>query len=739
MRLKHREPGSFNRFSFFFCVLLFSGCAGVDNAAALYDKAQKEEKNSSLELAEKAYIACAAHSANAKSPYYQLASVNRLTELEKRAGNHSRSRTYMNQAATIAETLNEKTAAISTTNENQQLDKEKHIAIMRLADSLYEDGNFVSAKRLYEQAADLEERMKEKPGENSAVERIKLLDRQAKTENEDVSQRLSVANFSGKLRGPKAAQRSDERHKSMVQLSEMCVAYMERGDKSLAPKLLAALEQMRTTYGFRENEYRRAYKEVTASLVSRSNFALVTPLLEKDMKMFSSFSQADLESAVPEAVDNATFYTQDLMILALMKLHQKRHDEMLEICQKIEKLAPRVIPPNSLTEAEFLSSMALALERTGKKDKALPYRERQMRIIGRTANQIYLYAFALSCYAQDLIDVGRLEDAEKAAEELLRLKRTMKKDSLTIPTYVSYAELLIRIGKNEKARQILLEAIPLCEAEKDKSTLLKCYVMLSSACATSRVPEALLYARRAEDVVRKYGDYRQQSLAKILHSAATYEVQLGRNRDAIRTLDRGIAWQMAHDRANRAITVELYNLKAVALGHLNDWPGEKAMHKKAIELCRQLKPQEPIALASTLAQAAGQCQINGELGEAEKYFREAVETLKGSTDPGQKQSFLTYKAALGTCLAQERKGEPEAQTIKDEILPIYKSNLTRSDFADFTLCLCTAELCAALNDTTNQKLLMQEADSIYKRNKGSLKLFEKRMERQHQSLKAKRA
>jgi len=730
---------SFYQLSCSLLVLLLSGCATSDQAAALYAKAEKEAQANNPKLAEATYLACAAYSSESKSQYYQLAAINRLTELEKQLGNATKSRQYMTQAATLAEKLDASSGSAASDKTNALLAKERHLALMRLADSLYEDGNFVSAKKLYEQASSLEAMPQLKNAENAASERIRILDQQAKAENENFDRRLAINRNSKEFRGADAAKRANDRQKLIEKLSSTASAFLESGNEELVPRLLDMLYQLRSEYSYREDAYRRAYKEVASALIARKRFDVLAPLVEEDVRKVSSYTKVDLDAAVPEAVDNATFHTQDLIILSQMMMHQKRYAETLATIQKVEVVAPKVIRPNSPLEVEFLTSLASAYEQNGQRLRALPIRERQMEILNTAVNQPFVYVDALFNYRRDLIEVGRLDEAEKFSEEMIQTVKGLKTKVHTIPAYMSYCDLLMRNKKFEKARPVLLEAIKICQAQNNTAALLNCYVMLSTACSQSSLKEALTYSKHAEGLIRKHGDFGQQQMALIMLNSASYEVQLGKNKDAIGTLDSAIAWQIEHKQTQSACTVALYNLKAIALGNLNDWSGEKIVRSKAIEICRQMNPPQPSVLASTLTQAAGHYQQKAEFAKAEEYFREAIRALDGKTEPEHKQSCLTYKAALGACLAQGRKSSKEARALKDEILNAYKASFTSSQDSNLSLCLGAAELCNLLNDKDNQKLVMQDAETIFRRNKDSLKPFEKRMENQRQSLKAKQA
>ncbi len=187
--------------------LAISSCTQPDNLAAeLYKKGQAAEASKDWIQAEKHYLETISAALESKSEYYHLASINRLTDVEASLHSPSKAKSYMNQAATLAEKMENE-------NKNFRGDKplaqEKHAAIMRLANWLFEDGNYVSARRLYGKAFNLEEELKLDPKDNSsAANCIKKLDSLESFEHSQVSSQLGKNGYSTALRGPEAAQRA---------------------------------------------------------------------------------------------------------------------------------------------------------------------------------------------------------------------------------------------------------------------------------------------------------------------------------------------------------------------------------------------------------------------------------------------------------------------------------------------------------------------------------------------------
>ncbi len=184
--------------------LAISGCTQPDNLAAeLYKKGQAAEVSKDWKQAEKQYLETLSAALESKSAHYHLASINRLTDVEVSLHNPSKAKSYMNQAATLAEKMENENKNFSG---NEPLAREKHVAIMRLANWLFEDGNYVSARRLYGKAFNLEEELKIDPkDDSSAANRIKKLDALESFEHSQVSSQLGKNGYSTALRGPEAA------------------------------------------------------------------------------------------------------------------------------------------------------------------------------------------------------------------------------------------------------------------------------------------------------------------------------------------------------------------------------------------------------------------------------------------------------------------------------------------------------------------------------------------------------
>lgn len=718
-----------------------SGCTqSNDQTGVIFRKAQEEEAAGGFKLAEQYYLACISSSLETGSKYYQLASVNRLTELEKKLNSPTRSKIYMNQAATLAEKSDGKSDKKTSEEEKLQLAQERHLALMRLADWLYEDGNFISARKLYEQAAELEKTFPLKSAaETTAKERIHELDKQAKSENDEIVTRLSANRFTDSLRGPAAAQRARDRHLMMVSVSKASADYLNGGDVALARKAVELLSQLRTIFGPREDEYRRSYREVINALIVRENFELGIPLVEADMKEFSAFTPAALEAAIPEAVENATFNTQDLLIMAEIRFKQKRYKEMLELCKNVETLAPKVIRENSPLQLEYFGCMALALEYNNQRTAALPFRKKHLEMFKKAHDIPMSYADLLHFYKLDLLAAGMNAEAETVADKILEVKKTVKGESNIVPSFLEHAGELIKNGKYEKARQVLVDALPHCRKYKNKRALLNCYTLLFQVCSRNHLQDAIEYSKCAEDMLRKEGDLGQkQVMVQALLTRATAETQLGQDKEALRTLDRAIDWQLSGNDELSAYTAALLNLKAQVLGRTADWEAEKKCRSQAIDVCRRINPPQPAPLASTLTQAALQYMKRKEYDGAENYLREAIRALSGAKNAEDKEALLNCKVALGSCLALAKKNAAESLSIKKEILPVYKSSFTNTPASDLSLCIMTAELCILLNDRANSKVVMNDAESIYAKHKDSLKAFEERMKKQRNILKTGR-
>ncbi len=707
-------------------VITSSCTSSAHLAGEFYQKAEAAQASNDLQQAEKCYLNCLAATATGTptSSYYKLAAVNRLTELENKLHNPSKAKSYMNQAATLAENIKQKgegqddetdrTKPVSDQSADIALAKEKHIALMRLADWLFQEGNFISSSKLYDKSLALETELKIAPtDENSAAGRIKTLESSSSFEHDQISSTLSSSSNLSALRGSAADARAKARQKDLDEILAIQKDFQTQGGTELAHKLLDALGKVRNALGNREDTYRTWQKIVSTSLITKGQYNLLAPVIEADMKDFSSFSTADLESAQPEAVENATNFVQDLIVIAQIKQQKSEWQNMLACCTKAQPLAGKLIRADSTEDYELSLLTATALEATGKRAEALPYRKRQLEIFEKVFYDRSIHSDYLASYAFDLVAVNRLAEAEAVARKSYDQKQKLKIKHDLFSFLVSYADLFKREEKFDEARKILLEALPLCQHADNKIQLMECYSILAAVCAKTHKTEALEYNRHIRDILRKNDEFGQNyRVSQSFLESAAIECQLGRRQEAIKTLDEGIKWQISNNDISSAYTAAMYNLKGAALGELGNWKQDKECKLKSIEICRHLNPPQPSPLASSLFQAAHRCLAHKEYELSEKLFREALQVTAAENNSEGKEMNLMCKAALGSCLVLSNKDPADAKRVKTEALSTYKSAFTSQPAFDISLCCCIAELCIALKDKKNATLVLHEADLI---------------------------
>lgn len=697
--------------------LAISGCTQPDNLAAeLYKKGQAAEVSKDWKQAEKQYLETLSAALESKSAHYHLASINRLTDVEVSLHNPSKAKSYMNQAATLAEKMENENKNFSG---NEPLAREKHVAIMRLANWLFEDGNYVSARRLYGKAFNLEEELKIDPkDDSSAANRIKKLDALESFEHSQVSSQLGKNGYSTALRGPEAAHRAMERSQVIKDMQVKLVEFDKKGGTALAHQIMELLAKTRKNYGSRENEYRVWLKNVVSNLLKKGEFALLIPVLEADMKNFSNYSEASVDAAVPEAVENATFLTEDLIMLAEIKLYQNQWKEMLEICERAEQIAAKVVRKSSPLEYEMLLMLVTAQENNDQRVKALPKRKRQLEWFKKQQDNPLAYSEYLFSYGLDLAAAGRLDEAEAIGDEAYKIKRGIKGESHFESFVISYAELLIRLNKPDKARTVLLEALPYLQRSNTPSQLLSCYLHLSTVSIEKHPAEALEYNKRLQEIALKHSDLEVKYLmAQSILSCASLEIQFGKYTGALHTLDRGLEWEYKHGHELSAFTAGMWNGKANVYQHLRDWKQEKECRTKAIDICRRFNPPQPGPRSSTLFQAASQYQVHREFLEAERYLREAIEITEGKDEKPLKGMNLLCKSSLAICLFNSNKSPTQAANMKKEILPVYKKAFSGDQNSDITLCLALCELCVLLKDKPNARAAINQAELLYSKQK----------------------
>jgi hypothetical protein len=698
-------------------LLFIQSCSSSAQVASnLYHDAQAAEANRDLNKAEQLYSSCVSASLDARSEGYQLAALNRLTELQKQLNNPSKAKSYMNKAATLAENVKEHSESSESNRKRQgvSLAKEQHEALMRLADWEFEDGNYISSRKLYEKAAALEPQLNILPDSNySAATRINRLETRSQLEHEQVKKGMSKNQASAMLRGPQFAERSLDRRKVLDKMNVAMNTYRADGREESARAFLKELETIRTTYGAKEPEYRSALSFGARTFLLHNNPDPIAPFVEADLKLHESFSQAELDNAVPQAVENATSYVQDLVMLAMIRKHQNRFAESLDYCQRAQKLAKQVIPAKSRLDFELSLETAIALEHNNRHAEALPYRRHVLEIYNLYDKDMNSYANQMSSIGTDLFANNLIVESEAAFKEAVKLKRKQKNPENLSHTLHAYADTLIKTGKYAEARKILIESLPY--SQKDgKSQQIYNYTLLISACRDINPTEAVMYGKKSLEEMRRYGTFNQDfMIAQNCVGVAEIEMRMGKYKDAVKTLDEGVEWQLAHGKELSAFTAGMLNLKAAALHALGKYDEEEKCRLRSVDICRRFSPPQPDPLASTLFQTAARLQQREKFEQAEKLYKEAIAIGAKENDIAYKQVQLQCLAALGEIAILYRKDTKLAENYKAQLVPTYKKYLRNVTHADISLCLTIGDLCFMLKDKKNLQTLLDTAQSAY--------------------------
>lgn len=698
-------------------LLLMHACASSSQVAAdLYSNAQSAETTKELKKAEQLYISCVSAGVDARREDYQLAALNRLSDLEKQLSNQSKAKAYMNQAATLAENIKERAGNNNFIDDSKlfSLPKEQHIALMRLADWEFEDGNYISARKLFEKASTLEQQLQiDAKSNDSAFLRIARLDSRAEIEHKQVAFAMSKDPSATLIRGPAYEHRLEDRRKILHTWNEILNQYRADGTDKSGKEVLRMLQVLRTTYGYTEPEFRSAMNFGVKTFLFHGHPDPVASIVEQDLPLYKNFSQEDLNNAVPQAVDNATCYAQDLVLLAMIYRHQGRFEDSLARCMEAQKLAKKVIPENSTLEWELALETAIALEHNNKHAEAVPYRKLVLARANQNDMSPSSIADLLGNLGTDYFEGGNTVEAEAAFKEAIRLKRMQKGKETFSYVLLAYAKTLLALGRNGEARKILLESIPDSEKEGGFQPIYN-YSLLISACRDINPKEAVMYFKKSIELMRKNGTYNHDHMmAENCVRVAEIQVCNGLFKDAIKTLDEGYAWQKSHGKELTAHTAGMLNLKGTALHELGKLDEEEATRLKAIELCRKFNPPQPGPLSSTLFQTASRLQQRSKWEQAEKLYKEALLVSAEKDNPTCRQVNLQSKAALGVIAATHQKDTKLAEQYKSEILPIDKKYFCNITHADISMLITIADLCFILHDKKNLKVLMDKAQSIY--------------------------
>ncbi|HIN67516.1 MAG TPA: tetratricopeptide repeat protein, partial [Candidatus Obscuribacterales bacterium] len=194
---------------------------------------------------------------------------------------------------------------------------------------------------------------------------------------------------------------------------------------------------------------------------------------------------------------------------------------------------------------------------------------------------------------------------------------------------------------------------------------------------------------------------------------ADIEMRMGKYKDAVKTLDEGVEWQLAHGKELSAFTAGMLNLKAAALHALGKYDEEEKCRLRSLDICRRFSPPQPDPLASTLFQTAARLQQREKFEQAEKLYKEAIAIGAKENDIAYKQVQLQCLAALGEIAIVYRKDTKLAENYRAQLVPTYKKYLRNVTHADISLCLTIGDLCFMLKDKKNLQTLLDTAQSAY--------------------------
>jgi tetratricopeptide (TPR) repeat protein len=701
--------------------LITTSCSqSADLSASLYQKAQAAETSNDLNSAKKYYLECVTASQESKSSYFQLAAVNRLCALEKTNNNVTKARTYLNEAGALADACTANDTGSSAAQ--SELTRERYFAYMQLGNWHFEDGLYESARKAYNKAVTLEAQLKIAPdSETSAAGRIKSLEPLANGEQSQVFQSLE----NSMKRAPESKTKTDRDSQLIKYVYSSAENFRRFGGSQLSVNLLKALGRVRSEYGIRHESYRSCFEVTAGTLLQRRDFDRLTLLLEDDMKEFAEFSQADLDDTRPEAVENATFYSKDLLLMAKSFEHRRQWKEMLACCQKTQNTSAKVFTTDSPDERYFLETLAIAQDNNHLPDEALQTRKRLLHSFKTSSKDSETYANALMLQGLKLTEVERYNEAERLFEEAHRMCGKLKNNEIKAHLLVAYSDLLRRQGKNPKAREIALEAVPYCKASQDQMILLNCYSLLCLESTAISPEAALRYAEMSLALLQKNGRaFASKNINLAVQpyfDAANLNRVLGNNREAMRYADEGLELIKGAKHQPPELMVALYGVKADIFREYRNWKQEAICRERSIDFARLIKQPVPVLLAYPLFVAGLRQQENGNFDAAEKHLREAMALTKN--EPSLKQLNLNCKAGLGWGLAKSRRDISQASNIKTELLKEYKSTFGANVGDNGVFCVRISDLCYALNDKKNSLLLLDEAQSILSKDKNLIKAW----------------
>jgi len=329
-------------------------------------------------------------------------------------------------------------------------------------------------------------------------------------------------------------------------------------------------------------------------------------------------------------------------------------------------------PAHRKAEASLRIVFGGAYESLGQSAKALPQLQRAAELYQSEWGDDIRTANALVDLGRVCTSLNRLDEAERALTESLRIMRLVHGDDHpeTINIENGLVELLARRGKYAQADQALAQFLPrvkrVCGPDSDN------YLAVSSVA--SNVWQAQGKYAHAEDILRECLAMSRRKFGEDHPYTVTFISNLGMLKYSIgRTVEAEPIQREAYQVAQRVFgpehpsTITLGNNLALTLDALGRYDEAEKIYAKVIEQRRRLLGDDHPATLTARNNYALLLQDTRRFADAEAIFRDIIERSRvgGTYDS---QSVLLWRNNLAWLLAQ--RGDPAAaEALYRELLP----------------------------------------------------------------------
>lgn len=630
--------------------------------------------------------------------YIKLKALNALYETEIALKNESKAAKILKEASSYGEVLAE-TARVGEGTEKERLYAEAKIPVVHLGDQMTGEGYYHSARRLYKRAIQLETACGIEPNSESTIaKKLSNLNQYEDSEESALGKAEGAPAYSNNknMQARRAAKR-----KLMDEMKALYLECQKHPDNKIVERMLVLLSEIGVAYGKREGEYRGALYSTAASLslVHKNEEAIL--LLKKDRDLFSNITDEGFRQTDPTTIENAKFVFMDSLQIAHNQNMLNRPDETISYAKRALFLAEKLKDESSFEVALSLNYLSRGLEIKKLRQEALPFRERQLRVLkllnDKDKSDFYEAQVEL---AADLTAAGRGTEALPLYEQCIDFYRKKTKDPMQLSFALnSYTFSLMLMEKYSKAVVSAKESIAVSEKYGSATQKYHAYNLAAGAASGAGDWKLSQVYRNAQlqifennKLPHLTSDYilALSKLASLLFEQKQFKAAEVTTRKALAK----IALTPTVDNCTEA---SVLNVLAGCEDMVGNFEEEEKLRLRAYSLLQKAQTTSFFPWISTINQLAQFYRSRHRYKEAEKFAREVINlTEMGNSVEMLHQNVFSKIVLIDTLRADNRLNE--ANALKDELIKVYPNLSGIKPGEQMSLLIGISDQCAHLQD-----------------------------------------